>query len=121
MLLLHGDLVAKQGSLILLLSQSGFDANDLFCFMSQARASQVNLLASAGDVRDMDWIPGSGRFPGGRLSNSLPVFLTGESRGRGARRAIVPGVVNSQTDVTEQYTRTSQAGPHCFRIFPLLS
>ena len=60
----------------------------------------MNFLASAGDVRDMDWIPGSGRFPGGRLSNPLPVLLTGESHGSGAWWATVHGVAKSWTEVT---------------------
>ena len=40
-----------------------------------------NLLASAGDIRDMGSIPGSGRTPGGGHSNTL-VFLPGESHGQ---------------------------------------
>ena len=28
-----------------------------------------NLPANAGDIRDMGWIPGSGRSPGGRHGN----------------------------------------------------
>ena len=36
-----------------------------------------NLLANAGDVRDVGSIPGLGRFPGGGHGN--PVFLPGES------------------------------------------
>ena len=51
----------------------------------QARiwASQVVLvvkspLASAGDVRDANSIPESGRSPGGGHSNPIPVFLSGE-------------------------------------------
>ena len=41
-----------------------------------SRASQValvveNLPASAGDIRDMGLIPGSGRFPGGGHGNPL--------------------------------------------------
>ena len=30
-----------------------------------------NLSPSAGDVRDMSWIPGLGKFPGGGHSNPL--------------------------------------------------
>ena len=36
--------------------------------------------ASAGDVRDLALIPGSGRSPGG--GNGNPVFLPGESHGQ---------------------------------------
>ena len=40
-----------------------------------------NLLASAGNIRDMGSIPGSGRSPGGRHGNPL-VFLPGEFHGQ---------------------------------------
>ena len=35
--------------------------------------------ANAGDMRDVDLIPGSGRSPGGRAWQPTPVFLPGES------------------------------------------
>ena len=41
-----------------------------------------NLLASAGDARDMDLIPGLGRYSGVGNGNTLPVFLPGESHGQ---------------------------------------
>ena len=37
---------------------------------------------NAGDIRDEGFIPGSGRSPGGRHGNPLPVFLPGESHGQ---------------------------------------
>ena len=79
----------------------------------------MNLLASAGDVRDVDWIPGSGRFPGGRLSNSLPVFLTRESHGRGAWQGTVHGVAKSRTDVTEHVRMHKSIKPTLFQNFPI--
>ena len=79
----------------------------------------MNLLASAGDVRDVDWIPGSGRFPGGRLSNSLPVFLTGESHGKGAWQGTVHGVAKSWTDVTEHVHTHKSSKPALFQNFPI--
>jgi len=43
--------------------------------MCKSWASQLSLvvkmLASAGDIRDMGSIPGSGRFPGGGHGNPL--------------------------------------------------
>ena len=39
-----------------------------------------NLSARAGDLRDVDLIPGLGRFPGG--GHGGPVFLPGESHGQ---------------------------------------
>ena len=42
-----------------------------------------NLPANAGQVRDMDLIPGSGRSPGGGHGNPFqPAFLPGESYGQ---------------------------------------
>ena len=40
-----------------------------------------NLPAIAGDVRDVDSIPGLGRSPGGGHGKPTPVFLPGESQG----------------------------------------
>ena len=41
-----------------------------------------NPRAKAGDIRDVDLIPGSGRFPWRRKWQPTPVFLPGESHGR---------------------------------------
>ena len=38
-----------------------------------------NPSANAGDIRDMDYIPGLGRSPGGGHGKPTPVFLLGES------------------------------------------
>ena len=51
--------------------------------------------ANAGNIRDMGFIPGSGRSQGGGDSN--PVFLPGESHGQMSLEAIVHGVTKSQT------------------------
>ena len=37
---------------------------------------------NAGDIRDVGFIPGLRRFPGGGHGNPLPVFLPGESHGQ---------------------------------------
>ena len=39
-------------------------------------------LANAGDIRDVDLIPGSGRFSWRRVWQPTPVFLPGESHGQ---------------------------------------
>ena len=57
--------------------------------MFYQRASQVvpvvkNLTANAGDARDVDLIPGSGRCPGGGHGNPLPYFCLENSMDRGA-------------------------------------
>ena len=55
----------------------------------------------AGDIRDMDSMPGSGRFPGRKRGDPLQdssVFLPGESHGQrslGGGKAIVHRVTKS--------------------------
>ena len=55
-----------------------------------------NLPVDAGDIRDVGWIPGSGRSPGGGHGNPLQDCLE-NPMDRGAWRATVPGVAKSQT------------------------
>ena len=67
-----------------------------------SEASQVALVlknppAHAGDVRDMDSIPGSGRSPGGSHGNPLQYSCLENPVDRGAWWAIVHSVSNSQT------------------------
>ena len=52
-------------------------------------ASQVALMvknppANAGDIRDQDSIPGSGRSPGGGRGNPLQCYCLENPMGRGA-------------------------------------
>ena len=56
-----------------------------------------NLPVSAGDIRDTDSIPGSGRSPGGRHGNPLQYSCLENPMDRGARRATVYGVKKSGT------------------------
>ena len=53
--------------------------------------------ASAGDVRDTDSIPGSGRYPGGGNGNPLLYSCPENPMNRGAWWATVHGVTKSQT------------------------
>ena len=67
-------------------------------------ASQVVLVvkntpASAGNVRDMGSIPGSGRSPGGGHGNPLQYSCLEKPTDRGAWWAIVHGVSRSQTQL----------------------
>jgi len=67
-----------------------------------SEASQVALVlknppAHAGDVRDMDSIPGSGRSPGGSHGNPLQYSCLENPGDRGAWWAIVHSVSKSQT------------------------
>ena len=53
--------------------------------------------ADAGDVRDMDSIPGSGRSPGGSHGNPLQYSCLENPLDRGAWWATVHRVTKSQT------------------------
>ena len=66
------------------------------------RVSQValvvkNLPANAGDIRDSDSIPGSGRFPGGEHGNVLQYSCLENPMDRGAWWAILHRVTKSWT------------------------
>jgi len=54
-----------------------------------------NLPASAGDIRDMGSVPGSGRSPGEGRGNPLQYSCLENSMDRGAWEAAVHGVVKS--------------------------
>ena len=53
--------------------------------------------ANAGDVRDLDLIPGSGRAPGEGNGNPLQYFCLKNPMDRRAWRTTVHGVTKSQT------------------------
>ena len=56
-----------------------------------------NLPANAGDIRDVGSVPGSGRSPGGGHGNPLQYSYLDKPRGRGAWRAIVHKVAESDS------------------------
>ena len=56
-----------------------------------------NLLANAGDTRDMGLMPGSGRSPGEGNGDPLQYSYLGNPTDRGAWQATVHGVTKSQT------------------------
>ena len=56
--------------------------------------------ANAGDARDAGSVPGLGRFPG--VGIPIPVFLPGNLMDRGAWRAIVQGITESQIRLSMQ-------------------
>ena len=55
------------------------------------------LPASAGDIRDLGLIPGSGRFPGGGHGNPLQYSCLENPMDRGAWQATVHRVAKSWT------------------------
>ena len=86
-------------------------AAPVFIPISNRWASQVvpmvkNPPANAGDTRDVDSIPGSGRFPGVGNCNPLQCSCLENSVDRGAWWATVPGVTESDmTKHTCTYTQ----------------
>ena len=70
--------------------------------MGEDRASQVVLVvknppANAGNIKDVDLIPRSGRSPGGGHGNPLQYSCLENPMDRGAWRATVYRVAKSQT------------------------
>ena len=73
--------------------------------LNSGRASQVVLVvknppANAGDVRDTDVIPGSGRSPGEGHGNSLQYSCLENPMDRGAWQAAVRRVAKSRTNLS---------------------
>ena len=60
-----------------------------------------NPLASAGETRDLGLIPGWGRSPGGGHSSPLQHSFLESPMDRGAWRAAVHGVTQSQTRLSD--------------------
>ena len=74
----------------------------VFTFEASREASQVTLVvknppANAGDIRGGGSIPGLGRSPGGGDSNPLPYSCLENPMDRGAWRATVHSVTESDT------------------------
>ena len=69
-----------------------------------------NLLANAGDPRDVGSFPGWGRSPGGGNGNPLQYSCLENSMDRRAWQATGHGVANSQTQLGGS-TETAVAAP----------
>ena len=70
-----------------------------------------NLPATAGDVKDMSLIPGSGRSSRGGIGNPLQYSCLGNPMDRGARQATVHGVAKNQTQLsTHTYIHVDKLG-----------
>ena len=71
---------------------------------------------SAGDVRDMGSIPGSGKVPCGRQWLPTPVFLSGESHGQRSLADYSPRS-HKESDITVTNTnRLKVATEHAFKF-----
>ena len=66
-------------------------------YISQVALVVKNLPANAGDVRDLDSIPGLGRSPGEGNGNPLQYSCLENPTDRSAWQATVHGVPKSQT------------------------
>ena len=64
------------------------------------------LPANAGDARDLGWIPGLGRSPGGGHGHSLQCSCLENPLDRGVRQATVHRVAQSQTHLKRLGTHT---------------
>ena len=72
---------------------------DLLVGASQVLLVLKNLPANAGDIRDADSMPGSGRAPGGEHGNPLKYFCLENPMDRGAWWATVHRIAKSRTQL----------------------
>ena len=70
-----------------------------------------NLPANAGDERDADSVPGSGRFSEVGNGNLLQYSCRDNSMNRGAWRATVHGATKSWTQVSNKKIYTNRMAP----------
>ena len=73
---------------------------------SQVALVVKNLLANAGDIRDVGSIPGSGRSPGGGHGSPLQYSCLENPKDRGAWWATVHRVTKSRTRLKRLSTHT---------------
>ena len=73
-----------------------FDANHTMKWASHMELVVKNPPANAGDIRDVDSIPGLGRSPGGGHGNLLQYSCLENLRDRGAWQAMVHRVTQNQ-------------------------
>ena len=73
------------------------NSRSLVCPALQVGLAVKNLLASAGDIRDVDSIPGLGRSPGEGHGNLLQYSCLENPMDRGALWMTVHGVAKSWT------------------------
>ena len=73
-----------------------------------------NLPASAGDIGDVNSVPGSRKSPGGRNGNPLQYSCLGNPMVRGAWRFAVNRIAKSQNTHTHTHTPESSSVLHPF-------
>ena len=97
------ELISTHGFQEIIFYQNNFSVKnsevDLYSFFHVAPVIK-NLLATAGDTRDVGSIPELERSPGRGHGNPLQHSYLENSMDRGVQRAIVYGVAKSQTECT---------------------
>ena len=66
----------------------------------------ITLSANAGDMGDVDLIPGLGRSPWRRAWKPTPVFLPGKSRGQRSLVGYSPGSCKDLTELLNTHIHT---------------
>ena len=79
-----------------------------------------NLPASAGDIRDMDSIPGLGRSPGEGHGNPFQYSCLENPMDRGAWQTTVHGVAKNQKWLKPLSTYHQGSPVTCFNLEPLV-
>ena len=79
-----------------------------------------NLIANAGDVRDVGSVPRLGRSPGGGHGNPLQYSFLENCMDRGAWQATVHRVTKSQIRLKQLSTRTCTGSSYILESSPLL-
>ena len=91
------------------------------CLGFPGGASGEEPSAKVGDIRDVGWIPGSGRTPGEGHDNPLQYFCLENSTQREAWRATVHGVAKSQIQLrrlsTHMHLYLCKSPIVCLRLF----
>ena len=78
--------------------------------ISQVMLVVKNLPVNTGDIRDVGLIPGLGRSPGGGHGNPLQYSCVENPMDRGAWRAAVHRVTQSQTGLKQLSTHILDSG-----------
>ena len=103
-------------------------AGGFFTWEAKVALVVKNPAASAGDIRDMGSIPGSGRYPVGGHDNPLQYSWPGESHGERSLVGYSPGD-HKELDTTEAPEHSTHAeysslcypvGPCCFSVLYII-
>ena len=86
--------------------EKGMATHSSILRVSQVAPVVKNPPGSAGDIRDVGSIPGSGRFPGGGHGYLLQYSCLENPMDRGAWRVTVHGVAKSPMYLSDQHTHS---------------